>query len=603
MTAPVITVRGLAKAYNIYEKPRDILFEAVFGGVRHDVFWALRNLDLDVFEGERIGIIGANGAGKSTLLRILTGNLTPTAGRVEVNGKISAMLSLTSFLDPEQTGLENIRFNLLVNGAPKAAIPHLTEEIVDFTELGAFIRAPVRTYSSGMNARLAFGISTAITPDILVVDEVLGAGDAYFASKATVRMLELCKQGRALLFVSHAMNAVQMLCDKAIWMDNGEIREIGSVDEIARRYEADFRRQEDEHLRAGNAERASLFVKNVLPEEVGRPDIWRLRLTGAGGRIHDTHYIRRIEASLGGQSFPVTLEFADIDESGVRAALDVASSEWARTHERNGSLARALAPGSSLFRGGHILLRTPIGGDKPGLLGLLVESTSVGATEELALQYADPHSGQWMDLRLVARTEDGAWLCQEFAGELTPSSEDVHTNHLQRVIEVARPDIEIVDVRMIVDGEEALSVVEEQPFEIQVHIHAERVVPIADVWLKLTRADGFYIFWQSSGQVGINLADVIGDRLVTFHFDPNIIGAGDYEVEIDVANGFDIVNNWPHSQVFDRRVNALKFTVAREWKLVMFGPVNYRFPVSEREVASERPEALPLTRSEQVRDS
>ena len=117
------------------------------------------------------------------------------------------------------------------------------------------------------------------------------------------------------------------------------------------------------------------------------------------------------------------------------------------------------------------------------------------------------------------------------------------------------------------------------PFSIAVRLKAHRLVPLADVWLKIVRSDGFYVFWQSSGQVGANLVNFTGTKVVSFNFDPNIFGAGDYEVSVDVANGFDELRNWPASQVFDRRVNDLKFTVAREWKLMMFGPVNYRFPV------------------------
>ena len=318
MSTPVITARGLSKAYNIYASPRDAVMEAFFGGIRHDVFWALRDISLDIHEGQRIGIIGPNGAGKSTLLKLIAGNLQQTSGTLEVNGRVSAMLSLTSFLDPERSGVDNIKFNLLLNGADRRDIPALTEEIIDFTELGAFIYAPVRTYSSGMNARLSFAISTALTPDILVVDEVLGAGDAYFAAKATMRMIELCNRGRALLFVSHAMNAVQLLCDTAIWMDGGTIREIGPVDEIARRYEADFRRQEDESLRAGNAALSASRANKVLPEELGRPDVRRLRLIGDGARVADTHYVRSVAVDIDGTRHDVPLEFADID-NGVAA--------------------------------------------------------------------------------------------------------------------------------------------------------------------------------------------------------------------------------------------------------------------------------------------
>ena len=584
MSANVISINGLSKAYNVYAKPLDILREAVFGRVRHDVFWALRDINLEVKEGQRIGLIGPNGAGKSTLLKIISGNLAPTAGTVEVNGRISAMLSLTSFLDPERTGLENIRFNLLVNGTQASDIPALTEEIIDFTELGAFIRAPVRTYSSGMNARLAFAITTAVTPDILVIDEVLAAGDAYFAAKATMRVIELCERGRALLFVSHAMNAVQLLCDTAVWMDNGSIRDIGPVEEIARRYEADFRRQEDEHVREGNAMRAARQTNTVLPEELGHPDLIRLRLTGPGGRVHDTHYVRALKLRLGATIVEVPLEFADIGDEGVVACLDIASSEWGRLHDRQGYLSRTLAPGSSHLRGGHILVRLPLGGAPLEPFELTVESTSLGASETLKAQVADGRLGEWRDLDIVSTTAAGSgWHSAMFEGALRPLDPGEHAQRIEEIRHETRPEVEIVGVRMLVEGQEALAVRERQPFSIEILVEADRVVPVADVWIKFTRDDGFYVFWQSSGQVGCNLENFQGARLVVFHFDPNIFGAGDYEVEVDVANGFDVERNWPHREVFDRRIDALKFTVAREWKLLMFGPVNHRFNVEIRE--------------------
>ena len=203
------------------------------------------------------------------------------------------MLTLTSFLNPDDTGLENIRFNLILNGCPRSKIPELTEEIVDFTELGAFIHAPVRTYSSGMNARLAFSISTAITPDILIVDEILGAGDAYFVGKATQRMIDLCDAGRALLFVSHSTAAIQTLCDVAIWMDGGAIREVGPVDQVIGRYEDHFRRQEDEQTRSGNRLRRDRMIEAVRPEEFARPDVLRFRLTDSSQGVKGQHYVRR----------------------------------------------------------------------------------------------------------------------------------------------------------------------------------------------------------------------------------------------------------------------------------------------------------------------
>jgi lipopolysaccharide transport system ATP-binding protein len=575
---PVISVSGLSKAYNLYERPRDVILEAVFGGVRHDVFWALRDVSFDIHEGERVGFVGPNGAGKSTLLKIITGNLQPTGGTVRVDGRVSALLSLNSFLDPEQTGLENIRFNLVMNGVPKRQIPSLTEEIVDFTELGAFVHAPVRTYSSGMSARLSFAISTAITPDILVVDEVLGAGDAYFAAKATVRMIELCNQGRALLFVSHAASAVQMLCNRAIWLDGGAVRASGEVNEIVRAYEADFRRAEDESLRVGN-QVATAQASHALTPGLVDGGVVRLRLTGPSGRITDTHYVRSLDLVVDGQPLPVSLDLRTLDD-GVAAALDLLESEWGRRYERKGVPTRALGPSSRPLRGGHVLVRPA---SSPVDLEVVVVATSISDHEPLLVEWADGESAGWLALPLQARERlAGGWERARFAGRVAvPAGDDAAW--LERIVEQSRPDVEILGVELHAAGENVLSVRERQPFEIVVTVEAHRPVERADVWLKLVRSDGVYVFWQSSGQVGEELRHQTGTHEVVFHVEPNLFGAGDYEISVDVANGFDVELNWPASQVYDRRVNALKFTVAREAQLLMLGPVNYRFPVSIRE--------------------
>jgi lipopolysaccharide transport system ATP-binding protein len=489
------------------------------------------------------------------------------------------MLSLTSSLNPEETGLENIRFNLLVNGAEKSQIPRLTEEIIDFTELGAFMNAPVRTYSSGMNARLSFAISTAIEPDILIVDEVLSAGDAYFATKATLRMIDLCKRGRALLFVSHAMDAIQLLCNTAVWLDGGEIREIGPVDEIARRYEADFRKQEDEVVRPGNAAQRVLRADRVLPAELERTDIARFRLTGPTSRLTDTHYVRKIALSLAGEPVDVELEFSDIDDEGVAACLDVLHSEWGRVHDRQGNLSRALAPSGAALRGGHVLLkRNGSNGAVP--VECIVESASLNGGEPLQVQELDVGAGEWVDLETVERLALGSgWERAVFRGMIRPVDEDVHRDRLAKVIEESRPDIEILDVFMLVDGKSALSVRERQPFTIGVRVRGNRPVPRADVMLKLTRSDGAYVFWQSSSQVGVNAEGLVGEATFSFDFDPNLFGAGDYDVTVNLGNGFDVERNFPHSEMYDLRVNALRFTVGREWSLLMLGSLNHRFPV------------------------
>jgi hypothetical protein len=213
-----------------------------------------------------------------------------------------------------------------------------------------------------------------------------------------------------------------------------------------------------------------------------------------------------------------------------------------------------------------------------------VESASLGGTEELALQFADAESAQWTSLDVIARETTDGWTRTVFAGALTQASSAAHAAYAARITDNVRPEVEIVGVRMVVGDEEALSVREHEAFALEVEINAAHMVPIADVWVQLTRSDGVYVFWQSSGQWEEgNLRDFEGAVVVRFDLEPNIFGPGDYELEVATANGFDAERNWPHSQVFDRRVGALKFTVAREHKLVLMGPVNHRFPISIRE--------------------
>lgn len=579
MSEPVITVRDLSKSYNLYDNPRDIIKEAIFGGIRHDVFWALKDVSFEVAEKQRVGIVGPNGAGKSTLLRIISGNLSPSTGSVKVNGKVSAMLSLTSFLNPEDTGLENIRFNLILNGCPRSMISELTEEIVDFTELGAFIHAPVRTYSSGMHARLAFSISTAITPDILIVDEILGAGDAYFAGKATKRMIELCDAGRALLFVSHSTAAVQMLCDHAIWLDGGAVREAGPTEEVMRRYEEHFRRAEDDQTRSGNRGRRDRLAETVRPEEVARPDILRFRLTDSSQGVKGQHYVRRTAVTLDGVEHIAPLELVTLDEAGDGLMLDVLASEWGRQHDRRGSDCRSLAPSSATFRGGHILVRRPPGTDSASVT-IAVESESSAETAPLQAQYINLGTGDWNDLPRLdeERLADG-WVRTRFRSELQFVTHEAHSESLRRLIEANRPDVEILDTALVVDGRRANSMREHQPFEIAIALRANRLIPILDVGLRMTRADGVHAFWQSIGSVGSNLHDVEGEHTVRFMFDPNLFGGGSYGVTFYLANGFDLAHNYPYSEVYDRRVNGLTIDIIREFRDLDFGVVNHRAPV------------------------
>ncbi len=218
-----IKVQNLTKTYKLYDKPIDRLKESLHPLKKkyHKDFYALNDVSFEIKKGETVGIIGKNGSGKSTLLKIITGVLTPTSGRVTIHGKISAILELGAGFNPEMTGLENIYLNTSINGMNKAQTDKKIDEIVDFAELGEFIHQPIKTYSSGMKARLAFAVSINVEPDILIVDEALSVGDSAFQIKCFAKMEEIRAKGATILFVSHSEGSIVSLCNRAIWISNG----------------------------------------------------------------------------------------------------------------------------------------------------------------------------------------------------------------------------------------------------------------------------------------------------------------------------------------------------------------------------------------------
>ena len=197
---------------------------------------AVKNVSFDVPHGTSLGIIGANGAGKSTLVRTLAGILTPTSGRIEVRGRISALLALGVGFNANLSGRENIVLGGLASGLSRREVDARAEAITEFAELGEFIDLPMRVYSSGMYSRLAFAVSVHMDPDILLIDEALSAGDAHFKNKAAAKMSELMSSARAMFLVSHSMASIQQLCNRAIWLNKGKLMLEGEPDQVIAAY-------------------------------------------------------------------------------------------------------------------------------------------------------------------------------------------------------------------------------------------------------------------------------------------------------------------------------------------------------------------------------
>jgi len=236
-TPPRIIVENINKDFKIYERPQDRLAEIILRRPKHKLYHVLRDISFAVPDGQSVGIIGDNGAGKSTLLKLLVGTLQPTSGSIRTHGQVAALLELGAGFHPEFTGRRNIYLNASLLGVPDDDIAALERDIIDFSELGDFIDRPVKTYSSGMYVRLAFSIATMVRPDILVIDEALSVGDLAFQKKCVQRMNDFRQQNKTMAFCSHSMFHVQELCDIAIWIEKGEIREMGDSHKVVGNYE------------------------------------------------------------------------------------------------------------------------------------------------------------------------------------------------------------------------------------------------------------------------------------------------------------------------------------------------------------------------------
>ncbi len=293
MSDLAIRVENLSKSYRVgrtrvrHDTLRDLVTDRVRSlGRRADrdraerVFWALRDVSFDVRQGEVVGLVGRNGAGKSTILKILSRITEPTSGRAEIHGRVGSLLEVGTGFDPELTGRENIYLSGAILGMRKGEIDRKFQEIVEFAEIGRFIDTPVKRYSSGMYVRLAFAVAGHLGPEILLVDEVLAVGDAGFQRKCLGRIGEVSRENRTVVFVSHNMSAVARLCQSAIWIDGGQIQEIGRAADVVMHYLA-----------------------------AGQTDAGEVRFDASSGRPPGSEYISLAAARLRDDSGCVTTTF------------------------------------------------------------------------------------------------------------------------------------------------------------------------------------------------------------------------------------------------------------------------------------------------------
>lgn len=238
MIKNTIVVQELSKVYKLYNNPQDRLKESLSLSRKlyHSNFFALKDISFEVKKGETLGIVGKNGSGKSTLLKILTGVLSATSGNVQVSGKVAALLELGAGFNMEYTGIENIYLQGTIMGYSKSQMDERIQNILNFADIGEYVYQPVKTYSSGMFARLAFAVAINVDPEILIIDEALAVGDMKFQAKCFNRMNELKESGATILFVGHDVSSIRTFCDKALWIHQGEMKMFGETLEVTAEY-------------------------------------------------------------------------------------------------------------------------------------------------------------------------------------------------------------------------------------------------------------------------------------------------------------------------------------------------------------------------------
>lgn len=328
-----IEIKNLSKTYQMYAHPKDRMKEALHPLKKkyHTIFYALKDINIFVEEGEMIGFIGENGSGKSTLLKIITGVLTPTSGEMIINGKIAALLELGSGFNPEYSGYENIYLNGMVLGFSREEVDEMIDDIIAFADIGDHIMQPVKTYSSGMFVRLAFAVAINVDPDILIIDEALAVGDLEFQLKCMEKFTEFRNAGKTILFVSHDVNAVRRFCDRVYWLKDGEIVEEGDTMEVTENYDNFLKKKSIKTVdREVNKieEHSAMDIVTVKEAELLNPDLTPVDMVqqdqplivkvvydvkddsikspvlGVAIRTVDNHYVCGLNTLLDGQKIP-----------------------------------------------------------------------------------------------------------------------------------------------------------------------------------------------------------------------------------------------------------------------------------------------------------
>jgi len=360
-----LSMQSVSKYYKYYEKEMDRIKEIISGKPRFQKISALEDINLEVKPGEVLGVIGQNGAGKSTLLKVLSGTILPSSGEVSAHGRIAALLELGASFHPDMTGKENVFLSGAIKGMSKNEIENIYGEIVAFAEIGDFIDRPVKTYSSGMFVRLAFSIATHIDPEVLIIDEALSVGDGAFSRKSFDRIMDFKEAGKTILFCSHSMYQVEVLCDRVIWLENGRIRKEGAPVDVISEYSELVRMAAPRNESLGSVAQEESGETEVVISEAGAiPRILEV-LVKVDGQTSEVHKIISEKSDLEvtvlfdpGNGVPLASVAIAISGGDGRILSSVGSAHdkiELFINEQGQGVAKILFPALPLLRGNYYL--------------------------------------------------------------------------------------------------------------------------------------------------------------------------------------------------------------------------------------------------------
>lgn len=564
MSDVAISVSGLSKSFKRFNHPGWRALNALGIGVPsscYDSFTALKDINFEIRRGEKVALIGRNGAGKSTLLRLITGQMRPDQGDVFVVGQVQALMEMGTGFHPDFTGIQNIRSALAYQGIPLGKVGAYIEEIADFTELDDFLNRPVKEYSSGMYARLAFAVATSITPDILVIDEVLGAGDAYFMGKCIQRMKLLTGQGATILFVSHDMGSVQQLCDRGIWVEQGRVRQDGELLTVSKAYLASIREEEERRVKARSMSLTKKQVSQLL-DPVGVTTL--IRLIGADGNApKEPVAVAAVRYGDEAGEFGEMLAGATFGGEGGGPIIDAEFMNWKAGQQHSGKDCWLFSDYGGRYLHAPIQIVWPRIRHVDPWIEIDFMNSSEGTVN---LDQFDPDSQTYRHCGFLEASTKGIW--QTLRIRLLPSLESEHQiDAMPKDLPELTPndrygsgEIRLTGFSFFDnDGTQRHTLVTGEPAFAILSFEAPRTVPEVAPVIAVYRPDGTCAMQLIASRDGQIFSDVKGTGGLRVDINPLHLGPGDYLVSIALFKEMNLASSIePDAYDLHDRCYALK---------------------------------------------